>query len=426
MNTKVKFEKNLQYRKFCAYGFLKNLKFFEAFLILFLRDKGLSFTAIGSLYALQEISTNILEIPSGIAADVFGRKKALSGSFLLYMISFLLMYFSESYILFLAAFFFFGAGEAFRSGTHKGMISEYLYQRGIKDQMAEYYSRTRAWSQMGLAVSSLAAGVIVFNAGSYDSVFLFTLVPYLINLLLILSYPEDVDKSGADECSDHTESCGIAARFKMLLEEFLLVMKNGRNIRLIHNTALHTAYLKAMKDYIQPMMVTLVLLMPFFSGRSEEERSALLVGAIYFVIFLLTSAASSHSSKLKRYSPGRVIILTLWGGLAAGLLSGLAYMGGFPGAAVLLFILIYIIENLRKPVMTGYLAEVVDNRVMTSVLSVESQWKTVLTALTALLCGFFADVWGIGAALALLSAGLLLLTILVDSLPVFRKSGISA
>ncbi len=417
----MRIEKNLQYRKFCAYGFLKNLKFFEAFLILFLRDKGLSFTAIGSLYALQEITTNVLEIPSGITADVFGRKKALSGSFLLYMISFLLMYLSESYYLFLVAFFFFGAGEAFRSGTHKGMISEYLLQRGIKDQMAEYYSRTRSWSQLGLAVSSLAAGVIVFYAGTYDSVFLFTLVPYLLNLLLIISYPDDVDKSGDDECSGQTDSCGPLARFRMLIDEFLFVMKKGRNIRLIHNTALHTAYLKAMKDYIQPMMVTMVLLLPLFSGRSVEERSSLLIGLIYFFIFLLTSLASSLSSRLKKFSPGRVIVLTLWGGLAAGLISGLFYMGGFSAAAVLFFILIYIIENLRKPVMTGYLAEGVDNKVLTSVLSVQSQWKTVLTALTALLCGFLADIWGIGAALALLSAALLLLTLFVDSLPFFRK-----
>ncbi len=417
MQPKTPFPRNAQYRKFCAYGFLKNLKFFEAFLILFLRDKGLSFTAIGSLYALQEIATNVLEIPSGIAADVFGRKRALAGSFVAYIISFLLLFFSESYGLFLGAFFFFGVGEAFRSGTHKGMIKEYLTQKGMKNLMADYYSRTRAWSQFGLAVSSLLAGAIVFYAGSYDPVFLFSVIPYIINFFLILSYPSFVDKSGEEECGDLGPSCGTLDRLKRLLFQFLAVMKSPRNIRLIHNSALHTAYLKAMKDYIQPMMVTMILLLPFFSRRSVEERTALLVGVLYFGIFLLTSAASAHSSLLTRIRIPRLAEKTLILGLGAGLVSGLLYWTGFSPGAVFFFILIYIIENMRKPVMTGYVADAVDNSVLTSVLSVQSQWKTVLTALTALSCGVMADLWGIGIALAVLSGGLILLTVIIDSLP---------
>ena len=37
-----KYKKDLQYAKFSAYGFLKNLKLFEPFLILFLLEKNLT------------------------------------------------------------------------------------------------------------------------------------------------------------------------------------------------------------------------------------------------------------------------------------------------------------------------------------------------------------------------------------------------
>ena len=77
--------KNRQYYKFSFYGFLKNLRFFDAFFILFLIGKGLSFTQIGILYAVREIIINVFEIPSGIIADTFGRKKALVGSCVLYI-----------------------------------------------------------------------------------------------------------------------------------------------------------------------------------------------------------------------------------------------------------------------------------------------------------------------------------------------------
>ncbi len=35
MMTEKTFNKDLQFYKFCAYGFLKNLRFFEPFLMLF-------------------------------------------------------------------------------------------------------------------------------------------------------------------------------------------------------------------------------------------------------------------------------------------------------------------------------------------------------------------------------------------------------
>ncbi len=56
MNT---FIKDRQYYKFCFYGFLKNLRFFEAFLLLFFLESGLTFLQIGWLYAVREISRNL-------------------------------------------------------------------------------------------------------------------------------------------------------------------------------------------------------------------------------------------------------------------------------------------------------------------------------------------------------------------------------
>ena len=84
--------KNKQYFKFCAYGFLKNLRFFDAFLLLFFLESGISYTQIGALYALKEIVINISEIPSGLLADTYGRKKSLIVAFLLYIISFMVSY----------------------------------------------------------------------------------------------------------------------------------------------------------------------------------------------------------------------------------------------------------------------------------------------------------------------------------------------
>ena len=86
------FKKDLQYVKFSSYGFLKNLKLFEPFLILFLLEKNMTFTLIGTLYAYREIMTNLLEVPTGIIADAFGRRRTMVQSFLAYIISFLISF----------------------------------------------------------------------------------------------------------------------------------------------------------------------------------------------------------------------------------------------------------------------------------------------------------------------------------------------
>lgn len=412
----VKIKKNIQYYKFCAYGFLKNLQFFEAFLILFLLDRGLSFTEIGFLYAIREISANIIEIPSGIAADVFGRKKTLAASFVAYIISFIFFYFFKSYSFFIMAFLFYGIGEAFRSGTHKGMMADYLKNNEMQDQMIKYYGHTRSWSQRGLALSSIAAGLIVFYSGSYDKIFLFSIFPFLINFFLILSYPKELDRSCGLNCK------GELPQVKGILKESWKTLRQGENFRLMNNSALHTAYLKAMKDYIQPMMVAVILLVPVFSGKTIEERSALLVGIMYFFIFLLTSIASKKSSLLENSKIKNIPLFTLITGLSAGLLSGFFYAVHLPLPAVIFFILIYINENLRKPVMTGYLSAQVGNSVLTSILSVQSQLKTILTALIAMSFGIIADIWGIGAALLIISGFFLIISTLINIQAAHRKN----
>jgi len=115
---------NLQFYKFCMYGFLKNLKFFEPFLILFFVEKGLTFFQIGTLYAIREIATLILEIPTGIAADTFGRRRTMIYAFIFYILSFLIFFCSGNYLLFVPAMILFAFGEACRTGTHKAMIFE--------------------------------------------------------------------------------------------------------------------------------------------------------------------------------------------------------------------------------------------------------------------------------------------------------------
>lgn len=402
--------KDKQYFKFCGYGFLKNLRFFDAFFILFLVEKGLSFTEIGLLYAIREIVINIFEIPSGIFADTFGRKSSLLGSLALYIFSFVVFYFSSSFFPFLIAFVLYGMADAFRSGTHKAMIMDYLKINEWQDQKINYYGHTRSCSQKGSAISALIAGLLVFYYGSYQLVFLFSIVPYLLNFLLIFSYPKGLNKSISTKKIDKKHKVGAT------YSSFLSIIKQPYVLKIVNSSALHTAFQRAVKDYIQPLMLQVALLIPILLFLDEQKKSGLIIGVLYFIIYLLTSQASKMASKVDKSTKRETSYVTLLLGFFFGLLSGVFFLFEMWVLALVFFVGIYIIENIRKPVLTGILADNVPNEILTSVISAQSLWKTILTSVIAICFGLMADYFGIGIAFIITATFLFVSTFLSNTL----------
>ncbi len=408
--------KNLQYYKFSAYGFLKNLRFFDAFFILFLLEKGLTYSEIGILYASREIFINVFELPSGIIADTYGRKSSLIASLFAYIISFIIFYLSGDFWPFLVAFLFYGVGDAFRSGTHKGMIMDYLKLNRWQEQKINYYGHTRSWSQKGSAISSLVAGLIVFFDGSYQSVFLYSVIPYLLNVLLIFSYPKKLNRS--TEPSKSKMEFSIRKTFR----DFIKTIRQIHVLRIINSAAMHSAYLRSIKDYIQPVMVYVVLLIPVLISVESDKKNGLFIGLMYFVIYLLTSFASRLAHKVAARHKNYISFFTLLFGFVAGLFSGIFFNNSLWVISLIAFVLVFITENIRKPILTGFVADHVETKILTSVISAESLLKTIITAILALLFGFVADLYGIGWSLIVISGLLILVSGTIQKIKFVAKA----
>ncbi|MEM7657909.1 MAG: MFS transporter [Bacteroidota bacterium] len=397
MSTETPFQKNRQYWQFCAYGFLKNLRLFEVFLILFLVEQGLTYAEIGSLYAIREVLLYLLEVPSGLLADTYGRKRSLLLSFGLYMLAFGLFYVGQTYWAFALAMSSYGMGDAFRSGTHKGMIITYLREQGWSKQKVAYYGHTRSWSQRGSALSALLAGILVFYSGEYRSIFLYSLFPYLLNLINVGSYPSSLNLGGK-KLARTSLSQTLTASWKAL--------RSPGVPALILSAGLHSAYVKSVKDYLQLILLAISAGITFLAV-STEQKGAIVIGIGYSLVYLLTSTASRNASRLLTIGWQRLPQKTLLLGLGMGLLAGLLYQWEWSLAAGCAFVGIYLIENLRKPILTGAVADQVPEAWLSSVLSAQSLLGTIMAAGIALSLGFLADAYGLGWGLALVSVGLL-------------------
>jgi len=397
----MSFPKDLMYRKFQLYGFLKNLRFFDPFIILFFREMGLSFLQIGILYSIREISTNVLEIPTGVIADSFGRRRAMLFSFASYLVSFGLFYAFHRFWIYALAMVAFAFGETFRSGTHKAMILEYLRMKGIENEKVTYYGHTRAASQFGSAIASLIAAALVFYSGSFRIVFAASTVPYVLELFLLASYPKELDGETATVRGE-----GLS-RILSTGREFLAVLKSPLLLRGLLSSASFDAAFKATKDYLQPILKAQALAIPIFLSLSGERRVAVVVGALYFLLYIATSFASSRAGNLERrvrslpYAVNSTYLIGL--GLLAG--AGAAAWGGIPEIAIAAYIGVYVLQNVRRPLVVGYLAGRMPHRAMATGLSVESQLKTILMAALAPLIGLLADRFGVGPAIGLIAVG---------------------
>lgn len=402
--------------RFSLYGFLKNQQYYEPFLWLAFREKGLSFFEIGLLIAFREIWINLFEVPTGVVADLFGRRRCMVFSFVAYIFSFGIFGLAEEpYLLaqYVAAMFFFALGEAFRTGTHKAMIFDWLARQGRSAEKTEVYGLTRSWSKIGSAVCSLLAMGIVFGTGRYAAVFWFCIPPYLVNIVNLLSYPKELDGERK------TVTLGQVAG---LLGEALRqsVRKTGLR-RLLFESMTFEGVFESTKDYVQPVMKASALSLgaALFVSWSGEQKTAVLVGLVSFVLHLLSSVAARRAGRFAKAVGGEEqAARTIWY-LAflvfAGMLPALYF--GVYGVAIVMFVLLSLLYNLWRPVLVSRVNTHSAPEMAATVLSLEEQAKSLFTLLAAPAVGWTVDLlstpehkafWPV-AVLGLAVAGLMLL-----------------
>jgi MFS family permease len=383
-----RFPRDLQYYKFSAYGFLKNLRFFEPFLILFFLEKGVSFLEIGMLYAIREIAVNILEIPTGAVADALGRRRTMIASFVSYLISFAIFWQASSMLAFVGAMILFSFGEAFRTGTHKAMIFTYLKITGNEQFKTDYYGHTRGWSQTGSAVSSLIAAAIVFISGNYTAIFLFSTIPYILDLLLMISYPKQLDGTRTAFSLKN-----LADAFVTIWRSLIITVKKPRALRIVISAGAYGGFYKGTKDFLQPLIVALAFAIPIASEMPSERREAVLVGLVYMVIYLMTAYSSRSAGRFAKAfkSPEAAMNWALALGLIVGAVIGVTRLLDWTILPVILFMVIYLIQNVRRPIGVSVVSDRVPEDILATVLSVESQAQSLFAAIVAFVIGAVAD-----------------------------------
>jgi MFS family permease len=376
--------------RFCLYGFLKNQQYYENFFMLALLAKGLSFTQWGLLIGFSKVVNNILEIPAGALADVWGRRRTMIASFVCYIAAFGMLGFSQSYWAFFPAMVLFAGGEAFREGTHKAMIFDWLTRLGRGAEKTRVYGITRSWSKLGSALAVVLAAVILILTRDYKWVFVLTTIPFALGIVNFLFYPKYLDGGARTG-----RLPGEVAR--MLWGGLKLAVSKKQLRGLVAESMCFEGVYEAVKDYLQPLVKTVAAAALVWWGLSADKMvsTALLMAVVFLPTNLLASFASRQSHRASA-SCGGDDRLAFWLWLAAlGLylgIGGTLYLG-LGAAAIVGFVILTALQNVWQPTLTSRYYCHAETGSAATTLSIQSQAKGLATAVLAPLLGLIIDLF---------------------------------
>ncbi len=386
-----KIVKDPQIWKFSFYGLLKNLKFFEPYLYLYLLSIGINLFQIGLLFSVREIITYLFEIPSGILADQYGKKTELLTCFIFYIISFIFFFIGGNFLTILIGMIFFGLGEAFRSGTHKAMIYSYLEQKGWFSHKTFVYGRTRSFSLIGSSISAFLSIIFVLGLPTLRWIFLLSILPYILDFLLILSYPNSLNERVETNIS-------IGKFFLNSVNQLKSIFKNKALFKPLFSSSLYDGIFKVLKDYIQPILKIAMgaLTISFLMRFTPSQRVKIVLGIVYGIFYIASSWASRNVYRLNKRAPSHILMDLYFFAMGIILLSlGLFIQIKSVVFIILFYFILYVMKDSRRPLVVDVLGDYMDKTQRATVLSIESQLRSVIVIVLAPVVGYLADKFSI-------------------------------
>jgi MFS family permease len=391
--------------RFCLYSVLKNLRFAAPFLAIYLLQVGFTYAEIGSMLGCQHLITAVLEIPSGVGADRWGRRRVLIGSFAFHALGLAILALgaqsgpAPSAIWFFLGLGIFGVGEALRTGSHKAIMLDYLETSGQAERATAVLSVTRMCSKVSSALAGLGAGVWLYFMSDYASLFWLSATAAGAGLLLILSYPAYLEGEFYRQRAEPRDA---------LLESERNLMSLLRNARLwpllLRSVVFESQTEIIIKLFLQPFLyvglsTAGIPLVPVDAGSGVRAAGSLVVGVNELFRDGLGAVGARSSARVERASASRSRALTTIyvSSAAVILLVGLCALDVrtwfLPGLAAVG--LVTLLQNVRRPMYVSELNDAANKPLRATTLSIDNQATSLLTAILMPLLGLAADRWGL-------------------------------
>lgn len=376
-----------QITKFYLTSFLKNQTYFAPVFIILLQSYHLTFQQIFWIFTIGSIFSLIIEIPTGIIADLYGKRKSIILSKLVIFISFIIFGFSTKFWHFVIAQIIYELGNSFRSGTETAYTYDYLHETTGTPSYTEVKGKQKFYARIGEAIASAIGGFIAATI-SYNAVFFFSAIPAFMNFILGYTWEEIKEKKEK-----------ISAKSSLYFaKDAIHALKQKTILKITLNIMIFTSVLAAVQKFIQPYMTD--------AGISIE-----LFGIVYAASLILAALAVRYSYLIEnKFGEIKTINFLSLIACIPLLIIGTGYIS-YLGIA--LFFVIVLVENIRSPIANSAFHDLVTSHQRATMGSILSLFKSLGKITILPLAGFLADAYSMYTAvmvfgIILLVNGLLL------------------
>lgn len=218
-------------------------------LSLVLLSHGATLENLSLCIGIFAVMVVVLELPSGIMADLIGRKRIFLLSACFMIANYVLLMFSGHFLMLAAACAMQGIGRAFSSGSIEALEIE-TYLREQEGRNLEKINSTMAViDSVGLALGSIAGGVLGFLDGSYRLLLILALAMQALILFLTVCFVK--------EPARERSPLSPALQFKEQLRGLYHSLRNSLSvITIVLMSAAYGLLLCTVEVYWQPTLKT--------------------------------------------------------------------------------------------------------------------------------------------------------------------------
>jgi len=351
-------------RVFYLFRLLGTSYLFVPIFMLFQADRGLSFfdrLALGGIYSAVIV---LVEVPTGVFADRFGRRRAMLLGALAMVGSCLLALEADSFATFAIAEAIGALSIALCSGADSAYLYDLLAAHDRAHEYPERESAASAWHLIGSAVAFAGGGWLA----SYDLAlpYLVTAAVAAVAAVVACTMREDLPRT------DERATFG-----RSTLGAFAEVARNGRLAWIVGYSAVVFVLLRATVYVYQPYL-------------QERGLDPLETGVLFAGVYMIAAVVAYPTHALRARFSDDVLLWSLLGVLAVSFV-GLAGAGAGPWMLALLVVQAAangIYSPLIKPLLNR---EIIDSSKRAAVLSVESMVRRAAMGMFAPMVGLFGQ-----------------------------------
>jgi MFS family permease len=345
--------------------------FIPAYVIerIFWEERGMTIEMVVYTEIIFAITVVLLEIPTGIMADMWGRKRMIMLSAILECMMFLILIFATEFWHFAAAIFLAGIARSASSGSENALLYDSLLEHGQEQDFEKYLGRLNVCDFTAIMIGALC-GSLLANSYRFEVNYWISFFSMVGSVCVSFSLVEPPIKS----------KLNVSIGFKEYVKTSILFFKNHPGIWIVVLSSMVTgAVINFIDEFWQLYLNRLEIPVIYF-------------GLFSAFIMLVRLPGSMIVLSIKNRFKYRTIILSVLAIFALGFLY-VSFMKNVTGLVAIF--LICLASGIMEPITTGYLHHRIQSSMRATIDSFQSLGVNAILILSGLGFGYFSSTYDV-------------------------------